>query len=84
MPDLPKNQQQPMNRIMDKPAVAHSSAWKKWAVRDREVLFWLCRFSLVDRAIVDGNAKDTYDWSKPVKAILSDSDSKKPIREDPR
>lgn len=41
MPDLPKNQQHPMNRIMDKPAVAHSNAWKKLAVRVTEVLSWL-------------------------------------------
>lgn len=84
MPDLPKNQQQPMNRIMDNPAVAHSSAWKKWAVRETDVLPWLCRFTLVDGAIADGKAKYTYVWSKSVKAILSDSDRKKPIRKDPR
>lgn len=28
-PDLPKNQQHPMKRIKDKPAVAHNKAWKK-------------------------------------------------------
>ena len=32
-PDLPKNQQQPINRMRDKPAVAHSSARKNSWVR---------------------------------------------------
>ena len=84
MPDLPKNQQHPMNRIMDKPAVAHSNAWKKLAVRVTEVLSWLWKFLSVGVALTGNNTQDTYFWSKPIKAILCDSDSKKPVREDPR
>ena len=32
-PVLPKNQQHPMNRITDRPAVAQRRAWKKLDVR---------------------------------------------------
>lgn len=34
IPVLPKNQQQPMKRMMDNPAVAQRSAWKKCEVRE--------------------------------------------------